>query len=280
MEFFQTLPDWLTEPVKGLFFQYSVRGCSWGVGDMDSGGLFDDELPGRAMLFWHLLPRVGVGVPVRPQPLDLPHAHFSDMEPPENFLAPRLQPKLAEYVRGEREISQARDFFLIILIIEYVRVDMIPGLPDFDNTYRIRLEDQKIERKVRFSILHPAVSHPLRKSLRLGNRSCRFLPACHSCIPRNCLKGISQKKDVRLNTLCGSDVRNGACSKKMGGYSLPDPYAALASARNAKMNSTATKNPELTVLRVARCRWPGWWRSSAGMACLRWSRNVQNRYVP
>jgi len=44
----------------------------------------------------------------------------------------------------------------------------------------------------------------------------------------------------------------------MEGSSLPDLYAALASARNAKMNSTATKNPELIVLRIARCRWPKW----------------------
>ena len=58
--------------------------------------------------------------------------------------------------------------------VHRIRVDPVRGLPDPDDAGRLRLEDEKVVRKVRVFVRLPAVAHLLRELFCLVNGCGRF----------------------------------------------------------------------------------------------------------
>jgi hypothetical protein len=75
-------------------------------------------------------------------------------------------PDLAEIVRKE-------------IFVDRVRVDMVPGLPDFYDAGGGGLEDEEIVHKIRVRVLLPPVSHPLRELFCFRDRGVRLFTAGH-----------------------------------------------------------------------------------------------------
>jgi hypothetical protein len=125
------------------------------------------------------LPDVRVGVIVRPPPLYLRHNGRQDTEPPPDPLVLRAEP---EFTGDPGRKWQRTDLAEIVrqeIFIHRVRIDLVPGLPDPDNTGSTRFEDKKIVRKVRVFVCLPAVAHPFSELFGFVNGCGRFSPPGH-----------------------------------------------------------------------------------------------------